>query len=329
LRNPLIDARLLLQEWWQDGSGRGQAIRNADFHYSLPAALFEAMLGGTVGYSEGLWTPETETLDQAKFNGYEYVCRKLHLEPGISVLEVGGGWGYLAIHMAKRYHADVTVYNPVRSQNEYMRERFRRHGLDNKIRLVEGDHRDIVNEAGRFDRFVSIGVHEHAGYRLKQYRLWAESIASALKEGGIGLVSTTTWMVRQMTGLLTLEYIFPGGHVPSLPDTLAAFDRAGVMLIEVENLWPHYQRTINEWRKNFAAAWPRVQKTDPSVFTESFRRRWTMYLEATGEAFGNSLDLSHIVFAKGRRPEYFPPFFPSPRVETGWVGGDDQPDVYR
>ena len=139
----------------------------------------------------------------------------------------------------------------------------------------------------RFDRFVSVGVHEHAGYSLKQYRLWAEAIAAALKEGGLGVVSTTSWMVRQMTGLLTLKYIFPGGHVPSLPDTLVAFDRAGLMLVEVESLWPHYQRTMDEWRKNFAKGWSEIQQSDPGVFTETFRRRWTMYLEGTGEAFGD------------------------------------------
>ena len=152
----------------------------------------------------------------------------------------------------------MTVYNPVRRQNDYMRERFRRHGLGDKIRLVEGDHRDIVRESGRFDRFVSIGVHEHAGHSLKQYRLWAEAIETALKDGGLGVVSTTSWMSRKMTGLLTLKYIFPGGHVPSLPDTLAAFERAGLMLIDVESLWPHYQRTMDEWRKNFAKGWPEI-----------------------------------------------------------------------
>jgi cyclopropane-fatty-acyl-phospholipid synthase len=329
LRNPLTGIRGWAQEWRQDGGGREQSIRNAEFHYSLHPALFESMLGDTVGYSEGLWASDTKTLNQAKFNNYEYICRKLRLEPGMKVLEVGAGWGYMPIYMAKRYHVDVTVYNPVRRQNDYMRERFRRHGMGEKIRLVEGDHRDIIQESGRFDRFVSIGVHEHAGFRLKQYRLWAESIAGSLKEGGVGFVSTTSWMVRQMTGLLTLKYIFPGGHVPSLPDTLTAFERAGLMLVGVENLWPHYQRTMDEWRKNFARAWPEIEKADPTVFTERFRRQWTMYLEATGEAFGDSLDLSHIVFAKGRRADDFPPLRGSHRVEPEWIGGNDEPECYR
>ena len=173
----------------------------------------------------------------------------------MTVLEVGGGWGYMPIYMAKRHHVDVTVYNPVRSQNDYMRERFRRHGLSEKIRLVQGDHRDIAREGCRFDRYVSIGVHEHAGYGLKQYRLWAESIAAALKEGGAGLVSTTSWMVRQMTGLLTLKYIFPGGHVPSLPDTLAAFQRAGLTLLESRisaARQAYYGRMAEEFRQGMA-----------------------------------------------------------------------------
>lgn len=329
LRNPFNAIRQGLQEWRQNNADREQAIRNAEFHYSLHPTLFEHMLGETVGYSEGLWTADTNTLTQAKYNNYEYICRKLRLEPGMTVLEVGPGWGYMPIYMTKRYGVDVTVYNPVRRQNDYMLERFRRHGVADKIRLVEGDHRDIAQKRGRFDRFVSIGVHEHAGYSLRQYRLWAQSIAAALKDGGIGVVSTTSFMVRQMTNLLTLKYIFPGGHLPSLPDTLAAFDRAGLMLVEVENLWPHYWRTIEEWRKNFASHWPEIQKADPDVFTERFRRAWTMYLEGTAEVFRDSLDLSHIVFTKGRDADYFPLVRGAERAAADLIGGERQPETYR
>lgn len=329
LRNPLNAMRQWLQEWRQDSSNRDRAITNAEFHYALHPALFEHMLGDTVGYSEGLWAPDTETLNQAKFNNYEYICRKLHLQPGMKVLEVGPGWGYMPIYLAKRYGADVTVYNPVRRQNEYMRERFRRHGLGDKIHLIEGDHRDIAQGGARFDRFVSIGVHEHAGYRLKLYRLWARSIAAALKDGGIGVVSTTSFMVHQMTNLLTLKYIFPGGHLPSLPDTLTAFDHAGLMLVEVENLWPHYQRTMDEWRKNFAQHWPKIQQADPAIFTEKFRRAWTMYLEGTVEVFRDSLDLSHIIFTKGRDADYYPRLRGFFHTEAELMGGERQPECYR
>jgi cyclopropane-fatty-acyl-phospholipid synthase len=328
VRNPLTEIRQRMLEWSQNNVDRAQSIRNAEFHYALPPELFRAILGDTMGYSEGLWTAGTTTLNQAKYDHYEYVCQKLQLKPGMSVLEVGAGWGYMPIYMAKRYQVDVTVYNPVRRQNDYMRERFSRHGLGEKIRIVEGDFRDIAREGGRFDRFLSIGVHEHAGYKLKQYQLWAESIAAGLKEGGVGLVSTSSWMVRQMTGVLTLKYIFPGGHVPSLPVTLTAFDRAGLTLVDVENLWPHYKRTMEEWRKNLAEKWPEIQKLDPSLYTETFRRRWAMYLEATGEAFGNSLDLSHIVFAKGRIEDDFPFLRRAREPEFSSIGGKQEPNYY-
>ena len=329
LRNPLNALRQLAQERRHDGRDRAQSIRNAEFHYAQPLALFEHILGGTMGYSEGLWTDETRTLDQAKFNVYEEICRKLRLEPGMKVLEVGAGWGYMPIYMAKRYGVEVTVYNPVRRQNEYVRERFRRHELERVIELVEGDHRDIVRERDRFDRFVSIGVHEHAGHSPKQYQLWAGSIAAALKKGGVGFVSTTSLMVRERTNLLTLKYIFPGGHLPSLPDTLAAFARAGLMVVEVKNLWPHYQRTVEEWRKNFARAWPEMQKADPAVFTEKLRRTWTMYLEGTSEIFGDSLDLSHIVFTKGRAANLYPLLRNGDHDDAALVGGDQEPECYR
>ncbi len=328
LRNPINGLRQWAQELAQSNTNRQRSIRNADFHYAVDPVLFEHMLGETVGYSEGLWTPQTRTLNQAKYNTYEYVCRKLRLAPGLKVLEVGSGWGYMPIYMATRYGVDVTVYNPVDRQNAYMRERFRRHDLGDAIRVVDGDHRDIVREAGRFDRFVSIGVHEHAGYSRRQYRLWARSIAAALKTGGLGVVSTTSLMSRQMTNMLTLKYIFPGGHLPSLPDTLTAFDAAGLMMVEVENLWPHYRQTARRWRDNIEAHWPEIQAADPAVFTERFRRIWTMYLEGTDEVFGDSLDLSHIVFAKGRSADHFP-WTPGERPAADFMGGDREPECYR
>jgi cyclopropane-fatty-acyl-phospholipid synthase len=233
----------------------------------------------------------------------------------------------MPIYMAKRYGVDVTVYNPVRRQNEYMRERFKRQDVD--IRLVEGDLRDIVREAGNFDRFLSIGVHEHAGFAKSQYRLWARSIAATLRPGGVGVISTTSFMIRSMTNFLTLKYIFPGGHLPSLPLTLAAFDEAGLMMVEVENLWPHYQRTVAQWRENFTTRWPEIQKADPAVFNERFRRLWSMYLEGTTEVFGASLDLSHIIFTKGRNADFYPRERVAHHTEADFIGGDSVPDPLR
>jgi cyclopropane-fatty-acyl-phospholipid synthase len=297
-QNPIVRIKQALQERRQDGRDLAQAKQNAIFHYGHDPRFFEYLLGDTVGYSEGYWPLGTDTLNQAKHNNYDRIARKLKLEPGLKVLEVGSGWGYLPILMAERYGAEVTIYNPVPRQNDYMRARFERHGLAERIRLVEGDHRDIAAEAGVYDRYVSVGVYEHVG--RAGYDVWVGSIAAALKPGGIGMLSTTTKMVTEMTEYLTLRYIFPGGHLPSLPRTLETMDRHGLTLCDAENLWPHYQRTVQCWLDNLDRHWPEIQALDPVAFDERFRRIWTMYLGGTVEAFRSGLDLHHLVFVKGR-----------------------------
>ncbi len=306
--NPLMTLRKLFQEWRQNNWNYARAKCNAEFHYAIHPALFEQMLGETVGYSEGYWTPNTKNLNQAKHNNYEYICRKLRLKRGDKVLEVGAGWGFLPIYMVKNYGVDVTMYNPVKRQNDYMAARFKQYGVADKIRIVEGLHQDIRDEPGEsYDKFVTIGVHEHHGMDIRMYRLWLESIEHVLKLGGLGLISSTTFMERYGTSYLTLKYIFPGGNLPSLPHELMMMGQYNMMLVEIENLWPHYQKTLAEWRNRFTELWPQIQKADPEFFTERFRRLWSMYLAGSTETFdGTKLDLSHILFTKGRSSLYYP-----------------------
>lgn len=304
--NPLMSLRKWWQEKTQNNTNREVAMRNADFHYANHPALFEQILGNTVGYSEGYWTPNTKTLDQAKHNIYEYICRKLQLAPGMRVVEVGHGWGFMTIYMVKNYDVDVVVYNPVKRQNDYLEERAKRYGVSDRIKVILGDHRDIAKEAGSFDRFVTIGVHEHHGYDQKQYDLWWNSIKMALKPDGIGVISTSGYLEKHYTKYFTLKYIWPGGHLPCLPDELRALQHSGLTLIEIENLWPHYQKTTAYWDKLFERNWDKIQKADPEHFTEQFRRAWTVYLGTITEVFSSGLDNYHIIFANGRNTTNYP-----------------------
>jgi cyclopropane-fatty-acyl-phospholipid synthase len=303
-RNPIVRLKQILQEARQSNDDVARAKQNAIYHYGIASEFFEYLLGDTVGYSEGYWPAGTNSLNRAKVNNYDYVARKLRLEPGLKVVEVGAGWGYMPLLMARTYGADVTVYNPVPRQNDYMRARFARHGMGERIKVLERDHCDLRSEPETYDRYVSIGVYEHVG--KDGYRDWIESIAVALKPGGIGVLSTTTKMVRAMTEYLTLKYVFPGGHLPSLPLTLTMMDRFDLTVLDLENLWPHYQRTVAHWRDNLKDDWPQIQALDPAVFNERFRRIWTMYLEGTTETFQSGLDLFHIVFVKGRDASLYP-----------------------
>src|SRR3989344_1778948 len=305
--NPLMVLRKIFQEWMQSNKQKALAKKNAEFHYAIHPKLFEEMLGETVGYSEGYWIDGTEGLNQAKHNNYEYICQKLQLKPREKVLEVGPGWGFMPIYMVKNYGVEVTVYNPVKRQNEYMRERFARHGVADRIKIIEADHRDIVKEVKHsYDKFVTVGVHEHHGMALERYDEWWASIAHVLRPGGVGVISTSSLMQHGATNFLILKYIWPGGHFPSLPHELMAMDRNGLTLVEVENLWPQYQRALAEWRARFQERWPEIQKADPAFFTERFRRLWSMYLESATDVFNHSLDLSHIIFTNGRKSDYYP-----------------------
>jgi cyclopropane-fatty-acyl-phospholipid synthase len=303
-KNPIVWARQVLQEMRQDNRNYATAKLNAMAHYGHPPEFYECLLGDTVGYSEGYWADGTKTLNQAKHNLYDYVARKLRIEPGHRVVEVGSGWGYLPILMARDYGADVTVYNLVPSQNDYMRQRFASHGLGNAIRIVEKDHRDLKEEPNTYDRYVSIGVYEHAG--RSNYRDWLDSIAATLKPEGLGMISTTAKMRQEMTDYLTLKYVFPGGNVPSLPHTLAAMREHGLTTLDVENLWPHYARTARCWLDRLDREWLNIEKIDPAFFTERFRRIWTMYLSGISNTFRANLELMHIIFMKGRNESTYP-----------------------
>jgi cyclopropane-fatty-acyl-phospholipid synthase len=176
-------------EWRQNNRSLAQAKRNAVFHYGLPTEFFRLVLGETLGYSEGFWRVGTRTLEEAQQENFELICRKLQLAPGVRLVEVGPGWGYLSMLAAQEYGADVTAYGLVPSQNDAMRGLMETRAFHGKLTLVERDHRELANEPAAYDRFVSVGVHEHAGRDCNEE--WIRSIAVTLRQGGIGLISAT------------------------------------------------------------------------------------------------------------------------------------------
>jgi cyclopropane-fatty-acyl-phospholipid synthase len=164
-------------EWRQNNRDIAQAKRNATCHYGLPTELFHLVLGDTYGYSEGFWKEDTRTLDEAQHNNFDLICQKLRLGPGSKLIEVGPGWGYMSMLAAEKYGAEVIGYGLVGSQNDAMRMLMRSRNFPRKVTLVEKDHRDLQGEPSSYDRFVSIGVHEHAGRDCNEQ--WIRSIAPA------------------------------------------------------------------------------------------------------------------------------------------------------
>ena len=301
IEHPLTFVKRRWLEWRQNNRDVAQAKRNAAFHYGMPTEFFGLVLGGTYGYTEGYWKEDTRTLDEAQHNNFDLICHKLRLNPGDRLIEVGPGWGYLAMLAAERYGADVTCYGLVPGQNDGMRAVMRARDFRGKLALVEKDHRELADEPDRYDRFVSVGVHEHAGQDCNEQ--WIRSIAIGLRPGGIGLISANFNMARGSTNYSTIKHIFPGGYIPSLAETLILMEQHGLDVRSIENRSYHYHRSINHWLKNFETNWERIRALDPVRFDEKFRRTWLFYLGGSAETFEAAREIIncyHITFVKGR-----------------------------
>jgi cyclopropane-fatty-acyl-phospholipid synthase len=299
--NPFVVAKRKFLEWRDGNADAAKARRNARRHYGLPFDFFRMMLGEDALYAEGYWLKGTESLAEAQRLRCDYICRKLMLRPGDRMVEVGSGWGTMAMLAAERYGAQVVNYGLVPEQNLIMQERLEQRGLAGQVRIVERDHRDLLHEPDSYDRYLSVGVYEHAGRSWQP--AWIKSIATALKYGGVGMISTCSYMEQFATEFLTIKYIFPGGSVPSLPRTLELMEKSGLHVVDIEELGWHYQRTAEHWLTNFENCWPEIQVADPQVFTEKFRRIWIYYLCGVIEGFrprGGNLNLHHITFTKGK-----------------------------
>jgi cyclopropane-fatty-acyl-phospholipid synthase len=300
IEHPYTWVKRRFVEWRQNNRSFARAKRNAAFHYGLPTEFFRLVLGETLGYTEGYWDQGTRTLDEAQRNNFERVCRKLELGAGTKLVEIGPGWGYLAMLAAGKYGADVTAYGLVPGQNEAMREIMRARGFRGGVTLVERDHRELSNEPSAYDRFVSLGVHEHAGRDCNE--AWIRSIAGGLRPGGIGLISATFNMRKRPTNYCTIKHIFPGGYIPGLAETLLLMEKHGLDVLSIENNSHHYHRTVECWLANFERNWERIRAIDPVRFDEKFRRTWLFYLGGAAETFEAAREIIncyHITFVKG------------------------------
>lgn len=299
----------VLRNWWHkvrhDARSLAQAKANAEAHYDLPNEFFEIVLGPTFGYTCGYWDEHTKTLDQAQHNKFAHICKKLTIEPGCSLIEVGSGWGYLSLLAAKTYGAVVDNYGLVKAQNDHMQRTIDEQGLSNRIRILEQDHRALGLDGRQYDRYVSVGVYEHA--QEKCLEDWISSIARGLKEGGIGVLHFIGHQQKRETNYFIRRHVFPGCYVPGLDETLRLMSKYGLEVLQIENFRRHYALTLDCWAENFSKNWKRIQRLDPSRFDERFRRRWDAYFKLCAEGFrvpNNLQRLYQITFSKGNTSTY-------------------------
>ncbi len=300
VRSPAVLGRVLLS-WLANEQSRRRSRRVAEQHYDLSNRLYEAMLGPTMQYTCAYYGPDgaEATLDEAQRAKLDLIARKLHLEPGMRVLELGGGFGELARYLAAEHGCEVDSYNISSQQVEYARGLCE--GLPVDVR--QQDYREAARESRQYDRVVSIGLMEHVG--PKNFRAFFELARSRLKPGGLMLLHTIGGNVsRSSTDRWIAKYIFPGGVIPSEAQLTRA--KEGLFVLEDwHNFGPDYDRTLMAWDANFVAAWPELKQSEG--LDERFCRMWRYYLLSCAGAFrARHLNLWQLVLSHGDLPRYEP-----------------------
>lgn len=259
-------------------------------HYDLGNDFFAAMLGPDLQYSCAYFNG-TDDLADAQRRKMDLICRKLGLQPGMRLLDIGCGWGSLAKFAAQHYGCRVVGLTISREQQAFAVESCR--GLPVEIRLQ--DYRVEMPE--RFDRVASVGMMEHVGY--KNYRTFMRAAARCLDEGGLFLCHTIGGTVSRIrSDPWIMRYIFPNSMLPSPAQVTRAAE--GLFVLEdVHNFGPHYDRTLVAWERNFTRAWGRFR----AVYGDRFERMWRYYLLSCAGGFrSRALELFQFVLSKGGVP---------------------------
>ena len=255
----------------------GVARRNVAHHYDLSDTLYELFLDKDRQYSCAYFLTADDDLDRAQENKKRHIAAKLLLARDNRVLDIGSGWGGLALYISRISGADVTGVTLSTEQQRVSQDRAASSGLVDRVRFQLSDYRDIEQ---RFDRIVSVGMFEHVG--VGHYREFFAKVRDLLAADGIALLhsigrfdgpgSTNPWLRK---------YIFPGGYVPSLSEVLPAIERSGLVTTDIEILRLHYAETLKAWRVNFNTHRGEIRE----IYDERFCRMWEFYLAGSEASF--------------------------------------------
>lgn len=261
--------RMALRPLHQRNTAR-RAKRNVAHHYDLDSRLYRLFLDRDMQYSCAYFERPGQRLEEAQLAKKRHIAAKLLIEPGHHVLDIGSGWGGLALYLAERCGAQVTGITLSEAQLEYARRRAKNDGLTARVDFLGLDYRVI---AGSFDRIVSVGMFEHVG--ISYYDAFFARAAELLAKDGVMLLhtigradgpsSTNPWIGK---------YIFPGGHAPALSEVLPAIERTGLIVTDVEILRLHYAETLKAWRERFFVRRDEAK----ALYNERFCRMWEFYL---------------------------------------------------
>ena len=272
----------------------GVAQRNVAHHYDLSGELYRLFLDDEREYTCAYFPTGSETIEQAQRAKEDLVARKLLLEPGMKVADLGCGWGALGLALAREWEVDVTGVTLSKEQSSFAQNRAVATRSAQRARFRLEDYRLLE---GQFDRVVSIGMLEHVGRR--HYDEMFGKIRALLKEDGVALVHAMGHMSGPpaVANAWIRKYIFPGGYIPALSEVIPAIERAGLWITDVEILRLHYAETLARWRERFEANRERVRE----LYDERFCRMWEFYLVCSELMFRRQdAMVFHIQLARSR-----------------------------
>jgi len=259
--------------------------QNVAHHYDLKEDLYKLFLDQDMQYSCAYFHNENISLDQAQIDKKKHIINKLQITDNMNVLDIGCGWGGMAIEIAKQTGANVKGITLSENQFKTASKRAQEEGLSEKISFKLQDYR---NEVHKYDRIVSVGMFEHVG--IKYFKTYIKKTYDLLKENGVFLLHTIGKKgIPTATSPWIRKYIFPGGYIPSLSDIINETQKLNINITDIEILRLHYAHTLTHWYNN-------IQKNKNKIvqmFDERFYRMWEFYLLASKYSFVN---MGNVVF---------------------------------
>ena len=278
-------------------NARHASRRNVAHHYDLDDRLYDLFLDPLRQYSCAYWGEGISTLEEAQHAKVEHIAAKLMLRPGLRVLDIGCGWGGLAIQLHKLTGANIHGITLSKEQLAYAKAWAAREGVDRHVTFSLTDYRDVTDT---FDRIVSVGMFEHVG--VPNFDAYFRQCHNMLAEDGVMLMHTIGRVgPPSVTDDFTRKYIFPGGYIPAMSETVAAIEPNRLMVSDVEVLRRHYAPTIRAWYERCVAQKDKIE----AFYDARFYRMWLFYLAGAATAFEHA-DMVNFQFQLVRNRDTLP-----------------------
>lgn len=273
---------------------KSNQMKEVSYHYDIGNDFYSLWLDETMNYSCAYFKKEDDTLYDAQVHKVEHILEKLYLKEGMTLLDIGCGWGYLLIEAAKKYKIKGTGITLSKEQYKKFKERIEEEHLEEYLRVELLDYRDLSKLHMQFDRIVSVGMLEHVG--RENYKTFMNCVNDVLKPRGVFLLHYISGLKENGGDPWICKYIFPGGEIPSLREIIHLLGDMKYHTLDVEDLRMHYNKTLLCWNANFQQHVDEVK----TMFDEKFVRMWELYLCSCAAAFHNgSIDIHQIVCTKG------------------------------